>query len=161
MSTKSMPGIIPFEHNDGGRKQSGRKGDTGDCVCRAIAIATGLPYDCIYRELARRQAAQRRSKKVPKKQAASASNGIYFKRKWFRDYMTSLGFRWVPTMAVGSGCTVHLRASELPTGRLVVSVSKHMAAVIDGVLHDTYDCSRDGTRCVYGYYILEGRWSVY
>jgi hypothetical protein len=24
--------------------------------------------------------------------------------------------------------------------------------VIDGVIHDTHDCSRNGTRCVYGYY---------
>jgi len=25
-------------------------------------------------------------------------------------------------------------------------------AVIDGVINDTYDCSREGTRCVYGYW---------
>lgn len=31
--------------------------------------------------------------------------------------------------------------------------SKHLAAVVDGVLHDTYDCTREGTRCVYGYYV--------
>jgi hypothetical protein len=28
-----------------------------------------------------------------------------------------------------------------------------MAAVIDGVLHDTHECDRGGTRGVYGYYI--------
>jgi hypothetical protein len=33
-------------------------------------------------------------------------------------------------------------------GRLVVSVSGHMVAVIDGVIHDNHDCSRGGTRCV-------------
>ncbi len=55
-------------------------------------------------------------------------------------------------MAIGSGCTVHLRIGELPAGRLVVSLSKHMTAVIDGVIHDTYDPSRGGTRCVYGYW---------
>jgi hypothetical protein len=27
-----------------------------------------------------------------------------------------------------------------------------METVIDGVIHDLYDPSRDGTRCVYGYY---------
>ncbi len=37
-------------------------------------------------------------------------------------------------------------------GRLIVSVSKHMTAVIDGVIHDTHNPSRDGTRCVYGYW---------
>jgi hypothetical protein len=51
-------------------------------------------------------------------------------------------------MQIGSGCTVHL----LPSGKLVVSVSKHLTAVIDGVIHDTHDCSRAETRCVYGYW---------
>jgi hypothetical protein len=55
-------------------------------------------------------------------------------------------------MAIGSGCAVHLRAEELPKGRLLVKVSGHLTAVIDGVLYDTHDCSRRGTRCVYGYF---------
>jgi hypothetical protein len=55
-------------------------------------------------------------------------------------------------MAIGQGCRTHLRADELPSGRPIVSVSKHLVAVIDGVIHDIYDCSRDGTRCVYGYF---------
>ncbi len=55
-----------------------------------------------------------------------------------------------PTMAIGSGCKVHLRDGELPRGRLIVNASKYTVAVIDGVIHDTHDCSRDGTRCVYG-----------
>jgi len=55
-------------------------------------------------------------------------------------------------MAIGSGCTVHLRSEELPKGRLLVKVSGHLTAVIDGVLYDTHDCSRHGMRCVYGYF---------
>lgn len=66
--------------------------------------------------------------------------------------MEHLGWQWNPTMTIGSGCTIHLAEDELPKGRIVVSLSRHCAAVIDGVLHDTYDCSRDGNRCVYGYY---------
>ena len=31
-------------------------------------------------------------------------------------------------------------------GRLIVAVSKHMVAVVDGVIHDTSDCSRNGSR---------------
>ena len=58
-------------------------------------------------------------------------------------------------MSIGSGCKVHLRADELPSGRLIVSLANHVVAVIDGVLHDTHDSSRDGTRCVYGYWKLE------
>ena len=55
-------------------------------------------------------------------------------------------------MAIGQACKVHLSSDELPSGRLVVSVSKHVTAVIDGVIHDTHDPGRDGTRCVYGYW---------
>jgi hypothetical protein len=69
-----------------------------------------------------------------------------------RGYLAALGWRWTPTMGIGTGCKVHLRDGELPMGRLIVSVSRHLAAVIDGVIHDTHDCSRGGTRCVYGYW---------
>jgi hypothetical protein len=34
-----------------------------------------------------------------------------------------------------------------------VRVSKHLSAVIDGVIQDTHNPSRGGSRCVYGYYI--------
>ena len=51
-------------------------------------------------------------------------------------------------------CTVHLRADELPAGRIIASLSRHVVAVIDGVIHDIYDPSRDGTRCVYGYWTV-------
>jgi hypothetical protein len=60
--------------------------------------------------------------------------------------------KWTPTMQIGLGCKVHLKPDELPQGRLVVCVSRHYTAVIDGVIHDNHDCSRDETRCVYGYY---------
>jgi len=33
-----------FVRDDGGRAAAGREGDAGDCVTRAIAIATGIPY---------------------------------------------------------------------------------------------------------------------
>ncbi len=64
-----------------------------------------------------------------------------------------MGFKWVATMQIGQGCKVHLRANELPKGIIICSVSRHYTAVINGVLNDTYDCSRGGQRCVYGYWI--------
>ncbi len=66
--------------------------------------------------------------------------------------LTKLGWKWTPTMGIGTGCKVHLRDGELPMGRLLVQVSRHMVAVIDGVIHDAFDPSRDGSRCVYGYW---------
>ena len=146
--------MIKFQKDDGGRKAAGWTGTGGDCVTRAVAIASGRPYREVYERLAGGNANQRRSKKSQKKKARSALNGINVKRKWFRDYMDEIGFDWVPTMAIGSGCKVHVREDELPKGRLVLSLSKHNAACIDGVIHDTYDPSREGTRCVYGYWTL-------
>ena len=139
-----------FVFNDGGREAAGFKGQTGDCVTRAVAIATDQPYQKVYDFLSRGCKTQRKTKRSNKK--VSARNGVYVKRKWFKDYMASLGWSWTPTMQIGSGCKVHLAADELPTGRLIVSVSKHYCAVIDGVIHDTHVDTRDGTRCVYGYW---------
>ena len=141
-----------FVYNDGGRKAAGYQGSAGDCVCRAIAIAAQLPYPQVYDRLAEGNLTQRKSKHDTEKRTRSARNGINTTRLWFKAYMVELGFVWTPTMSIGSGCKVHLIAGELPKGRLVCSVSRHHVAVIDGVINDNYDCSRDGMRCVYGYW---------
>ena len=146
---------LPFEKNDGGREAAGRA-KSGDCVCRAIAVATRKPYMEIYTRLAEGNAKQRITKRTARtgRGKKTARNGIHTSRKWFKDYMAELGFVWTPTMGIGTGCCVHLKRGELPAGRLVVAVSNHYTAVIDGVIHDTYDPSRGGTRCVYGYWEL-------
>lgn len=139
-----------WQQNDGGREAAGYKGQAGDCVTRAIAIATGKPYQEVYDALNGLAVNERKGKR--KRGKSSARNGVY--RATFAKYLLSLGWQWHPTMAIGQGCKVHLRADELPQGNLIVSVSRHMVAVINGVIHDTHDPSREGTRCVYGY------WSV-
>jgi hypothetical protein len=63
-----------------------------------------------------------------------------------------LGWEWVSTMGIGTGCTVHLDEAELPEGRIIARVSRHYVALIDGVIHDTGNPSRGGSRCVYGYW---------
>ncbi len=142
-----------FVLNDGGRTAAGFRGDAGDCVARSIAIVTGRPYAEVYAALADINATTR-ANRGSQRGVRSARNGVSVKTEGFRRYMASLGFAWTATMAIGSGCNVHLKADELPSGRLVVAVSKHYVAVIDGVIHDTFDPSRDGTRCVYGYWTL-------
>jgi hypothetical protein len=152
-TTLSIRFTASYVKDDGGRAAAGFKGSAGDCVARAVAIASGRPYAEVYAVLAQGTGDQRKSSRTRKRQA-SASNGINTSRKWFADYMESLGFVWTATMTIGSGCRVHLKGSELPSGRLVVAVSKHYVAVIDGAIHDTFDPSRGGTRCVYGYWKL-------
>ena len=145
---------MEYVFDDGGRTCAGYRGATGDCVTRAITIAMELPYQEVYAAMAEGNAAQRITKRSCKRTAGkrTASHGIDTRRQWFKDWMAERGWKWVPTMQVGSGCKVHLRADELPAGRLIVAVSKHYCAVIDGVIHDIYDQSRGGTRCVYGYW---------
>mgnify|MGYP004454091319 CR=1 FL=1 len=128
---------MQFVSDDGGRSAAGYKGSAGDCTVRAIAIATEKPYQEVYDDLFKR------GKRSPRK-------GVF--KRIYKPYMTDIGWQWVPTMFIGSGCQVHLNSDELPAGRIVVRLSRHLVAVINGVLHDTYDCSRDGTRCVYGYW---------
>jgi len=140
---------VQLIETDGGRAEAGYKGRARDCACRAIAIATGRPYQEVYdlvNEFAKAERPRGRTKR------SSARTGV--QKPTMRKLMASIGWTWTPTMQVGSGCKVHLRADELPSGRLVVSVSRHYVAVIDGVAHDTYEDARDGTRCVYGYYSL-------
>lgn len=143
-----------FIYNDGGRAEAGFKSSrAGDCVCRAVAIASGRPYREVWEVLAYGNSTQRITRRSRPTREETADKGIATRRKWFKNYMTRLGFVWVPTMAIGGGCVVHLKADELPSGRLVVKVSKHYVAVIDGVIHDTYNPDRNGTRCVYGYWV--------
>jgi hypothetical protein len=137
-----------FRFDDGGRAAAGYRGKAGDCVVRAIAIATQRPYQEIYERVNRAALRERTGKR--KRGISNARTGVY--KSSIHRVLQELGWEWTPTMQIGSGCTVHLRPDELPAGRLVVSVSKHLTAVIDGMIHDTHDCSRRGTRCVYGYW---------
>jgi hypothetical protein len=115
---------------------------------RAIAIATERPYAELYAELAEVAQDERPSKR--RRGQSHPRTGMH--RVTVRDYLEAHGWTWVPTMGIGTGCRVHLRDGELPMGRLVVAVSRHYTAVIDGVIRDRFDPSRAGTRCVYGYF---------
>lgn len=149
--------------DDGGRAAAGYKGLTGDCAVRAIAIASGKPYQEVYDAINEAAKMERNGKR--KRGKSNARTGVY--RATVDRYLKTIGATWTPTMTIGSGCKVHLRKSELPSGRLVACVSRHYVAVIHGVIHDTHDPQRipfdhadsdkrdlNGTRCVYGFYTL-------
>ena len=146
---------LKFKVNDGGRAAAGYKGQTGDCVVRSIAIVTGMTYQKVYNDLYYANEVFRTTSKTKlarslKQKNDSPRSGTH--RVVLKNYLAQLGFQWTPTMFVGKGCKVHLKKEELPSGTLLVSCSKHITVVKDGVLHDTHDCSRNGTRCVYGYW---------
>lgn len=145
--------LLPFVEDDGGRAAAGFRGSTGDCVVRAIAIAGDLGYREVYARLfagAREfnaKAAARGRKTYPPSPRTGVLPDVY------KPFLAELGAVWVPTRRFGEGCRVHVRADELPLeGRRVLRLSKHLVALVDGVLRDTADPSREGTRGVYGYW---------
>ena len=143
-----------YVYNDGGRSDAGYKGEARDCVVRAIAIAAEKPYQEVYDALKEFNAefAKGRSKKAKKVAAKGTTPRDGNFRDSYGKYLESLGFQWFAKMRPGQTWRLHLEPSELPKGRIVCKVSKHLVAAIDGIIQDTHDCTREGTRMVYGYY---------
>lgn len=138
-----------YVYSDGGRSEAGYKGTTGDCAARAIAIATGESYQSIYDAINELAELER-----PRKNARRSNARLGVRRSIVDQLLKQRDFVWVSTMGIGTGCQVHVRADELPLeGTLVLRLSRHFAEYVDGVLHDSHDSSREGTRCVYGYWV--------
>jgi hypothetical protein len=133
--------MTKYQYNDGGRREAGYRGIAGDCVVRAIAIAAQKPYAEVYNAI-----------KHMSKNVAGSSPRTGVPKKIYHKYILSLGMRWTPLMFIGSGCKVHLDGDELPMGRIICRLSRHLTAVVDGEVNDIFDPSREGCRCVYGYY---------
>tara|TARA_R100000501_G_C2588492_1_gene89319 strand:+ start:182 stop:619 length:438 start_codon:yes stop_codon:yes gene_type:complete len=138
-----------FIFNDGGRAKAGYKGKAEDCVVRAIAIATETNYQKVYDDITK---LNKNNNKKGKKTSARDGNT---NKKTINQYLKSKGWKWNATMGIGTGCKTHLKKDELPKGKIICRITRHIVAVINGVIHDTYNCSRNGTRCVYGYWIYE------
>lgn len=137
LTIKQLSTMVRFQYNDGGCHKY-FKGRVGDCVVRAFAIATNIDYKEVYNMA-----------KFLCGKGDSPRNGM--DKRNTRKLAEQLGFKWHPCMKIGTGCTTHLVAEELPKGNIVCSCSGHVA-VINGVINDTYDSTRNGKRCVYGYW---------
>ena len=131
---------LNYINDDGGRSKYFAANNVGDCVTRAIAIATQRDYKEVYDEISQFL-------------GYTPRNGV--KHNDTKRVMDHLGFEWHSTMGIGTGCQVHLAQGEVPMDQpIVCNCSGYLVAVINGNLRDTYDSSRDGTRCVYGYWTL-------
>ena len=76
-----------FQYDDGGRAAAGFRGDAGDCVTRAIAIATRQDYLTVYHSLNALAKSERTGKS--KRGVSSARNGVY--RQTIRCYLQGIG----------------------------------------------------------------------
>ena len=128
--------IKEFVYYDGGRIAAGYKNSAGDCVCRAVAIASGRSYAEVRDRLRRGTGRVRHSKR-----RASPDNGIPVLKRWFILLMEEFGFKFVAK-------------GEIPDeGRVIVITRTHAFAVIDGIARDTH------MRCLadrrFGYWIKQ------
>lgn len=125
-----------FVYSDGGRASAGYKGTAGDCGARAMAIALGLDYKTVYKELAQANADHGRAK--------SARNGM--NKDIYSEVLKRHGWAWKPAPKfVGRKA----RCSDMPAGVVIAKQAHHFVAVIDGVPHDIWDCTH---KMVYGYW---------
>jgi len=155
--------MADFLYNDGGRSESGYVNSDRDCTVRSIAIATDLNYKVVHKDLSKLNKAN--STKIGANSARYANTTMPV----IKEYLNSLGWKWIPTMIFGQGCKVHLHKDELPSGRIIARLSKHITCMIDGVINDVSNPQRGALvgvrngkpfrqsekRCVYGYWIKE------
>lgn len=136
-------GRFQWIYDDGGRAQAGRRGKVGDCVCRAITIATGKQYEWVYSVLNERCKPLR---KTPKSRKPSPQFGLanpiweplLFQEGWHYcelERMEQFNDRHVPQEGIS-----------------IVFQSGHLTAVKHGVIRDTYDSSYKGTAWIKGFY---------
>ena len=130
---------MEWVYDTGGREKYYKALSVGDCVVRAIAIANGMDYKVTYNLVKKYN------------DGDTPRNGVY--RFVYAKVLEDLG--WKNVSCCEDGCDeIHLNNEEIPEeGTVICRLDKHAVAVIDGVIHDTYNSARDGNRRVYEYWI--------
>jgi hypothetical protein len=121
---------------DGGRAEAGFKGNTGDCAVRAMAVALGLDYQACYQELALAH-----KEKTGKK---TCRQGIY--KETLDKVLAKHGWTWHPAPKFDGRKARH---HDMPQGVVIARMARHYAAVIDGVVHDSWDSTH---KMIYGFW---------
>ena len=132
--------MIGYKKHDGGRAEAGYKGTTGDCVVRATAIAlhhgqpTGKDYHRLYQVLAEAHHGVRGVR--------SCRHGVA--KKAYYPVLEALGFERIPltSKAHGGKWLTFTEAWERYQRSMMVQKAKHVLAIVDGVMLDTYDWRR-------------------
>ena len=135
---------MEFKYDDGGRKAAGYKTVArGDCAPRAIAIALGLDYKKVLSDLYK-LCGTSYGGSHPSQGTPDAIITRYLKKK---------GWIYVPVDQ-----TLRFRRDNLPKRkRMIVAIPRHVAAVMDGVLHDTWESTKNGDALILGYWIKRSK----
>ena len=101
----------------------------GDCVIRALCLATGKTWEQTYTELFN---------------IAMNLKTVAIGDETYKEFLKQNGFIHCGGWRAERGCK-RLTAGEMAkraTGIVVLTVSNHMTVVIDNKIHDIWDCSR-------------------
>ena len=132
-----------YYKNDGGRRDAGVKGRTGDCVTRSIAIATNTSYRKIYRDLAGLTNSMTGGLDTTVRDGCSQAVA--------HQYLTDLGWSVV--------LTPNRYLKDAPRDQLIIAeLPRHKVAVIHGTVHDSWDSrvskrTKCGSPRMLGYYV--------
>lgn len=101
----------------------------GDCVVRAIARATKEKWEDVYEDLCN----------IGKKKCRMPNS-----KKVYEDYLEKIGFtkNKMPKKVDNTKYTIKEWIDENPKFTGIISVANHLTYVEEGVLIDTWDCSR-------------------
>jgi len=138
-----------FVFDDGGKLDAEFYGESGDCTVRAFAIATELPYREVWKFFRRISRWRTTKDEAPRSKWRSRERmpiieKVLMANGWERCYVP-LDFR--DTQEDDKPFTLrelldpHISDCEFPRGRVLVVQPKHVVAVVDGVIHDTFDSS--------------------
>lgn len=111
-------------YNDGGRSLYYKATNVKDCVCRAIAIANDKDYKVVYNALKRLNNNE------------SPRNGMY--ESVYSKLLKSWGWKCIPC----DKQDVHLNENEIPNGIIICKIDRHLVAVKDKIVYDTWDCTK-------------------
>jgi hypothetical protein len=125
---------MTFRKFDAG-KSVRAKGETGDCQVRSLCVARGMRYSEAW-ELLYKIQGERRTCGFPLVDALTEKDS----RLGVIRMLSFPAEKGKPRMTGRVFCETHAK------GNFILQVSNHVAAVEDGVLIDTWDCSG---KCVY------------
>ena len=127
--------MIGYRYNDGGRKEAGYKGHTGDCVVRAMAIVSGRPYLKVYDFVGQGM-----------KAAGFARSGNAYTAKYKKGKGSPKAAQNKVKQAFGfqkikqpKGKKLTYSQAHEKYGNCIVSSTRHVCAIVDGKLQDTFD----------------------
>ena len=140
-----MVEYFAWQYDDGGRRAAGYKGSTRDCVTRSIAIASGLSYAEVYYSV------NQLAKDGKKERYGNARTGV--SQIAYVPLIKSLGFI---EQTVESGSAIKI--GDIPSeGTFIVHIQRHLTVVCNGVIHDTFNPSKDGTAKIIHLWKKEGK----